>query len=191
MLNDFDFKLNTNKKIALNIIIFLVAVFLLLFFLILPTINDIKAIESEITIQMVELEKKYQRGQSLKKLAEHLKMIETQLDKLDQVFIDKEDQLLFITTLENIADASQVTQKINLIAEPEMEKGENYQKLPLQIFTQGDFVSQLKYLINLESLNYYINIKSLELNSAPSAGNGQNIGQGNINMFIIADTYWR
>lgn len=186
MWNGF-LKLDLKKKIIISLLIFLIIVGSLIYFVVLPTVNDIKGMGKQIEDQLVDLEKRYIKGQSLKQLNENLKQIEPQMDKLDSIFVSSNRDLEFITTLEEKADINGVTEKINF---DQIQTVENqpYKKMPLRLFTQGEFKNQMNFLASLEALSYYINIKSIELSSAP---NGTTTGGNSINMFITADTYWQ
>lgn len=191
-------KFNLKNKITVSLIGFMLIIFGLIYFIVIPTIKDIKAMGESIEEQKVDLEKKYIKGNSLRKLTENLKEIEPKLSLLDQIFINKNRELEFITTIENEANKSQVNQKINL-SSPKDTENQEFQKNNLQLFTKGSFNKQLRYLINLESLSYYINVKSLEL--TPASGEKiETSGQEpaveatetrSLNMFINADTYWK
>ncbi|MDO8668064.1 MAG: hypothetical protein Q7K35_03125 [bacterium] len=189
-------KFSLKNKIIVMIVGFVLIIFGLIYFIVVPTIEDIQTMSQKIEEQMVDLEKKYIKGSSLRQLTENLKKIEPKLSSLDQIFINKNRELEFITTIENEANNSQVSQKINL-SSPKNIENQELQKNNLQLSTNGNFNNQLKYLINLESLSYYINVKSLEL--TPAAGNEKTTNQdqtetagksGVINMLIDADTYW-
>lgn len=191
-------KFNLKNKITASLISFLVIILSLTYFIILPTVKEIKAMGIAIAAEREDLEKKYIKGQSLKQLTENLKKIETRLKLLDQIFINKNRELEFITSLENEANKSQVSQKINLNA-PQPEKNQNFQKTVLELRTKGNFIKQLKYLSNLEHLNYYINVKLLELSPASGDEQTKTGNQGlpadveetnSLNMYLDADTYW-
>jgi len=185
-------ELGLKKKIVIIFIVFIVLIFSVVFFIIIPTVKDIVDIKDEIEYQRVDLEKKYIKGQNIKKISEKLKEIESRIDLLDNVFVNSDESLGFIMLLENQAGGSGINQKINLL--PPEESNNFYKKTPLQLFTQGDFINQLKYLISLEKLEKYINIKSLEIsrgaikNPSPEEAGA---GGDNFNMFILADTYWK
>ena len=175
-------KFDLKNKITLSLLGFLIIILSLIYFIVLPTVKDIKIMGNAIEAQREDLEKKYVKGQSLKKLTENLNKIEPRLKLLNQIFINKNRELEFITSLENEANKSQVSQKINLSA-PSKETGPNFKKIGLQLFTKGDFEKQLSYLLGLEHLSYYINIKLLELSPAGGETNS-------LNMYLDADTYW-
>lgn len=181
-------KLNLRKKIIINLSAFFAVILALLFFIILPTIKEINNIGYEIEAQRIDLEKKFIKAQNLKKLSKNLDNIEPELTKLDQVFVNKNNELGFITALEKIAATNKVAQQINLMDSQPIENG-IYKKVPLLLSTQGNFTNQFNYLLGLESLNYYINIKSLEISQVRPIFD--NSAKELLQMNISADTYWQ
>jgi Tfp pilus assembly protein PilO len=175
-------KISLKNKIILSTSVLLVILATIIFFIIKPAMNEILKISKEIEMQREDLERKYQRGQSLKKLTEDLKVIEPQLEKLDELFIKRDESLKIITSLEKIAENNGVEQKINLSAQG--TKISDYQKIPIQIFSRGNFFNQTKYLTSLEKLNTYININLIEFT-------GNNTNPEELSMLIFGDTYWK
>jgi lipopolysaccharide export LptBFGC system permease protein LptF len=182
---NFDLK----QKLLIIASTFFLLLVVLIYFIIIPTIKDINSLATKIGDQRYEVERKYQQSQGFKKEFGNLIKIEPEINKLNQVFISKNRELEFITSLEDIAAKNNVAQKINLVYEKNTEQ--IYQKNTLQLATATNFKNQINYLSNLETLSYYINIKSLSLsiNQIPSAKNENN--EKGLNMSIIADTYWR
>jgi len=178
-------KADFKKRITINVLIFLIVTIGIIYFIVMSTSEDIKEIKVKTENIRIDLEEKYVKGQSLRKLSESLKQIESQIPELDKIFIKKSEAIDFITSLEKIAEDTNVDQKINLSNIEKNEK-EICNKTPLQLTTIGSFANQMKYLTKLESSNYYINIKSLEITQAPSETEGIN----NINMLIFSNTYW-
>jgi Tfp pilus assembly protein PilO len=163
------------KKIAISITIVIAAIGLIIYFIILPTIKDIEAISEAVYAERVDLEKKYLRGQLLKKTVENFQKIEPEKDKLVSIFINEGEELKFITALERIAASHGLVQNLKL--QTRREGSNNYYPLPLEITTKGRFIQTLRYLKDLERLNYYFNIFSLNL----SNGEGGNLITGAIN----------
>jgi len=189
MISEKYSKLTLKNKIIASLIGLALVILSLLYFIVIPTTREIKIMGNDIEAQRVDLEKKYIKGQSLKQLTENLKKIEPKLELLDKVFVIKNHELEFITTLENQANKNQISQKINL-SPPQATENPGLEKISLQLYAKGEFIKQLKYLMDLESLNYYINIKSLELlyspAEAPAAAGDK---PGDITISINADTY--
>lgn len=186
-LNGFK-KLGLKNKLIISIAGFIMVLISIIYFMVLPTINDIKEMGRKIESEKMDLEEKYQKGQSLKRLAEDIRKIEPLIEKLDQIYINKNDSLELITTLEKIANKNNINQKINLV-DAQNTENQYYQKMPIQLSTNGSFINQMKYLTNLESSKYYINIQSLEI--SPTIQNSNSTETNSIKMLIFADTYWR
>ena len=184
-------KFNLKNKIIINIIISILIIGCLAVFIILPTTKNIKKIGNEIENQRIDLETKYIRGQSLKQLNENLKKIEPQLYILDKTFVQQDQELELITAMEKLANKNNITQKINLEINKK-NNNENYQQIPLKISTRGNFINLINYIIGLETLNYYININSIQLSSNSSAlfkMPDEQTMQNNINAIITANVY--
>jgi len=188
-------KFSLKGKIIIFFIFFLIFIFFIFFFCICPSVKKIKEIRKEINVQRIDLEKKYLKGQNFKKVFEKLKKIDEKIKMLDKVFINKNDSLKFVTTIEDVAEKNNITQKINLASFNQIE-GNYYKEIPLQFFSQGSFSDQIKYLIDLESLDYYINIESIDITSSQQGKNNFNnldleLKENNVNIMILANTYWK
>ena len=186
-------KLNLKKKIFISMVIFILIIGGLIYFVVMPTINDIKKMGEEIEAQRIDLEQKYIKGQSLRQLTENLKEIEPQLIMLDQIFIKQDYELEFITKLEDIAAQNNISQTISLDT-AKINKEKSYQTLPLRLAARGNYKNMMNYLTNLEALDYYININSMDLSSASakqSATPEEQTTFSNISLVISANTYWK
>jgi len=184
-------KLDLRKRIILSVVGFFIFIFAVVYFVIFPSVRDIKNIKNEIESQRLELERKYVKGQSLRKMTEKLERAQEKIHVLDQVFIGPDAGLEFITALEGAAGKNGVNQKINLLSQAPVDNG-FYKIVPLQLSSQGEISRQMSYLVSLETLNYYVNIKSLELSSGSRfAPTGEAESAANVNLFVVADTYWR
>ncbi len=185
-----DFNKKYKNKITLNIILSLILIIGITYFVTIPASDDIKEIKNKTENLRIDLEKKYIKGQSLRKLSESLKKIESEISKLDDTFIKKDGALKFITSLEEIAEKTNIIQRISLVSDQAV-KEKNYHKIPLHLFTTGKFLNQIKYLKELESSSYYINTNSVEISIASKNkiinDNNEN---DNINISILSNTYW-
>ena len=69
--------------------------------------------------------------------------------------------------------------------------GYDYKKMTLQLLLQGNFTNIMNYLIGLESLEYYVNVKNIEL-TIGSLKQTLDTPQGAvINMFLLTETFWK
>ena len=181
------YKIDWKKKIALNYAALASVIMLLFYFIIIPTNQEITALNVRIKQKRIDLEERYYRAKNLSRYMKNLKKIQPKMNLLDEIFISRNYELEFITTLEKEANDNQISQKISLNPPPE-----NQNQSGLQLNARGAFKNLLKYLISLESLNYYININLLELTLAggEEKNNEKNVSRP-INLYISADTYWK
>lgn len=184
-------KITTQQKLIIWCMGFVITITTGCYFVIIPAISSIKNIKAEIITQKVNLEKKILKESGVSGLKEKIEKIEPQLNLFDQIFINKNRELEFITTLENIANKNNVSQKINL--DPKNSQREhNYEKIPLSINAQGNFLTLLNYIKDLESVAYYINIQKLDFTKvSANARNQEEIPANNYNLIIMANTYWK
>ena len=82
-------KFDLKNKIIATLVGFVLIISGLIYFIVVPTVKDIKTMGGAIEEQVIDLEKKYIRGNSLRQLTENLKKIEPRLSSLDQIFINK------------------------------------------------------------------------------------------------------
>jgi len=177
----------TKKKITILISIVVLITAAIIYFIIMPTVRDIEEISNSVRDERIDLEKKYLRGQLLRKTIENFEKIKPEQEKLASIFIVEEEELKFITTLEETAAKNQINQDIRLqsIGGMEKSKEKEFYPVPLSITTQGNFVKIMQYLNDLEHLNYYFNISSIIINSG-----GKSQGSGSlITMVLNGEVY--
>jgi len=154
--------MNFKVKITISTIGVILIISLITVFIIIPTISDIKKISNPIYLERVDLEKKYLRGQLLKKTVSNFEEIKSQKNKLDTIFIKEGEELKFISTLEGIASLNSVDQTIELRVK-DVEEKRGTKTFPLKITAKGSFAQVMNYLTDLEGLDYYLNISSVDL----------------------------
>ena len=177
---------NKNKIVIVSAITLCLCIAISIF-VIIPTLNDIKTMYENIEKQKAELEKKFQRGQFMKKIVSNYKEIEPSRPRLESIFVATGEELKFITDLEKVA------QKHN-IAEPDFSKiptkddpnskNDVLKKLPLEINLYQDYTEILGFINDLDLLNYYFNASSIMIESSKSKGLG-------VNIKIIGEAYFK
>lgn len=161
------------KKIITLILIITATSGIIIYLVILPTLFDIKKINETIYNERIGLEKKYIRGQLLKKTVEDFDKIKGQINYLSNSFLVIDKELEFITNLEKIASANSIEQTIALDIN-RIKKRENYKEIPITLEIQGNFIQTMSYLNDLEKLSYYITLDALKINAiSPEAGADQ------------------
>lgn len=145
----------------------LIILLALIFLILNPAIKEIKAISKEIQTQKKEVEDLYLKGQFLEPTKKQYEKISSALPEPQKLFIIKEQELSLITALENIAQKNNLEQKITL-QDIKNEDGSKSQNMSLTIKVNGNYPNLIKYLADLESLDYYININNLRIFRQPS-----------------------
>lgn len=171
----------SKNKDLIQIFLIAIFIFVVFIFLTLPTFLEIKSLSRKIFDYRVYLEKLYREGQLLKNTISELKIIEPNLGKLSKILISSEEELNFITTLENLASDNQIEQelKINPFVNA---NAKDYKTLPIELNLQTTFPQFIKYLDDINKLDYYVSIKQLLINKSPD--------DSKIRITLGADTYW-
>lgn len=178
------------NKIALSVLIFILVAGVFIYFIAKPSMDRIKTTKTEMEKQGEQIEKDYLDGKNFKKLAENFKIIEPKLNTLNKAFIKKDGYLDFITSLEMISEKNSITMRDpSLGAEKKIDQ--TYSQIPLQIETRGYFSNQIGFLAGLEALDYYLNIKTLEISVSNTSLTSSGEAKKNLVMQITADTYWQ
>lgn len=155
-IKKIDFKL----KMLLSIIIYLAILSLILIFLVFPSIKYIKNTSNDIINQKVDLEKYSMSKKELKDAEIKLNLSKDKIANISEYFVDKNNELDFIKTLEDLSTKYKVEQKIS-IDYNSLNNTEVYNSVPVQITIFGNFQDVLDYISELNTINYFINIKSI------------------------------
>lgn len=156
--------MSIKQKIVAYILMVAIIIGGVIYGIILPTLQDIQKINDGVLAERIDLEKKYLRGQLLKTTIENFKKIKPQEDKLDQIYIGQNEELRFITALEDIANRNGLEQDIKLAGEIKSDTA-NYEPLALEIITEGGYIGILQYLKDIERLTFYFNISNITVNT--------------------------
>jgi Tfp pilus assembly protein PilO len=185
-------RLNYQGKIFLSLLFFLIMFFGLTFFFIAPTLDNVKMIKKRISDQRQEAEKNYDQGRNLKKLTENIKTIEPRLEEIEQIFVPKNEEVSFITSLEAAAARNNVSENVNSGGETPV--GRFYSQIPLQLTVRGNPVNVVNFITELENMKNRININSLQItamDSDLSLRTGSSTPQKNVTALISTLTYWK
>jgi Tfp pilus assembly protein PilO len=169
-------KIDYNTKIIIAIVATILFSGSILFAAINIGLGNIKNIQDKIIINRLEMDKQYKKSLGQKKLMAKLKMVESELKKVDLAFVNKNRMLEFITTLEGVAADNHIEQKISLGSDTAGMA--SYSKVPISINLNGQYMNTMNYLEQLESMDYYIDISSLSMEATPD--NIYTLATGNI-----------
>lgn len=150
--------MSIKRRMILSVVMVILVNALIVYFIILPTIDDIRAISDAVYRERVDLEKKYQRGQLLNKTLENFEQVKEQRGKIGSAFIIEGDELSFITALEAIAEKNKLAQDIKLDSKKVAESKNLFQSQKINVSLTGKYGGLRQYLYELELLPYMINI---------------------------------
>ena len=150
------------KKNYLSSIIFLALATLLIIFLIYYFFEEIKKNSEELVSQKQELISLNQEKESLEKIDTFYKNYQSNLVKVNELFIDKEVPIEFINFLEKLATTSQLLIEISPGARKET-KEDPWSNLSFQLSLSGSFPNFLKFLEKLEASPYLIEVLNLNI----------------------------
>ncbi|MFA6421991.1 MAG: type 4a pilus biogenesis protein PilO [Candidatus Buchananbacteria bacterium] len=146
-------------------------------FLIIPNIQDIVKINQDIIFQREDLEKKAALGLNIKQISSEISAMEKNSAELNKMYIKSGKELEFLTLLDEIAQKNNVdAQAVPQFPEKNAEK---LTKIPLTIIIKGKFVNVFSYIGSLETMPYYYNIDSLEIQEGANDATTANL-TGNI-----------
>jgi len=182
---------NTKQKISNTSFLTLLFVLLIVYFVIFPSLDNIKDKKNEIIAEKIKIEKNKIYQLTSKNQENQLKNIETDLEKIEQIYINRNKELEFITTLEGLAKTNNVEQKIDILFARETKK-EEISEIPISLSATGNFENILSYLRNLNNLPFLINVDLINLEKISNEATiGDNISESKISVGVSGVTYWR
>jgi hypothetical protein len=202
-------KKSIKQKLINTVVLFVIFLVALIYFGIIYYVKSINTLKSQIIDEKINSEKKYQVEKNVIALNKKINEINSGVNSLSDVFVNKNRELELITALENIANKNTVTQKIDLAtpAEKQVVKSSKKTKVSaetvptddilsssLTISASGKYNNIINYLKEINALKYYINIDGLDLSQAISGDDlaeNNSLDSRNINLNIIAKTYWK
>lgn len=155
--------MTTAKKINLSIIIFVVLIFLVISFVIYPSFKEIKKSSKDLIYQKENLSNLEAKIVNLEKFRILYKNLEEILDKIDNLFINPEVPVDFISFLEKNSKDCQLATEISFSPVKKI-KTDPWPSLSFKITSTGSFSNFLKFLEKLENSQYLIEIQNLSIN---------------------------
>ena len=150
-----------------------------------PSLSEIRLINKQVYEERVRLEKLYVLGQLQKKVRANYAKIENQTHFLDDILLKENQELQYITALENAANIHNVELKIN-IGESKRMPNQVFSILAVSFELNGGYPNILAWIAALETIPYYTNF-----NEASVAVHPPKEGQSaSATVNASAETYW-
>ncbi len=148
-----------------SILFFIVSIILLISFVIYPALKEISINSKEVISQKEKLISLEFKIENLEGLRIGYGQLSPELEKINNLFINHELPIEFISFLEGIAKTSKVEIKISLASFNKAEK-EKWAFLNLQINAIGSFPQFLSFLEKIETAPYLTEIQNLSVNGS-------------------------
>jgi len=183
-------KLNKNisykQKVLIALSLNLIVLFLIVYFFITPYIDSVKAANKALIGRRTEFETMLIKEKKFSKISQNLSKIESEIDKIDRAFINKNNKLEFITMIEGLAEHNSLSLDMNI----DFEAIEKNKTVPLRLTVIGTYNNLMNFLVSIENLNYYINVNDVSISSAGRSATG-NENESSFTMNINSNTYWK
>ncbi len=147
------------KKIYLTLIVSIIIIIALLIFLVNPLVDKIKSLSTDL-MEKKNMVFSYQErgGEYLKNLQDEYTELEPKILEINNSFADPEKAIDFILAVERIAA---LTNNYQEIREIDSAKEENV--LSFQVSLWGSFSNLVKFLTQIENMNYFVDSDSLRI----------------------------
>ena len=178
-------RLNIEKQTIILVGIFSTIIVAIILGIILPTVKYIKNLNQETAALKEYLERKYENTANLRSSIKKIEEIKNVVNGYSQYFFEPGDELYLITTLENIANKNKVNQKIenSNLDQP------NQEMVKMTLTINGEYERVLKYLADIERIDYFINIEKLQLAAASLKHGEVNVSSTPTNLYLDLSLY--
>jgi len=153
-------KFNSSIKIIIAVCILSLVVILIVIGVIWPTANNIRKTTEETYQLRAYMEQRYQESLRSKVTKKKLEDIKQETLGFESAIFKKSQTLDLIKMLEVIASDSGVSQRIE---ETNLDNINTNQNINLKLSANGKYNDIFKYIYNLETLDYFVNITNLRL----------------------------
>lgn len=153
---------NNNRIYTILSIFILVSLFFVIFF-IWPLFNGIKKNSSDLISAKKSMVALISQISETQNFSNNYADYKTNLDKIDQMFVDPANPVDFIRFLENTALKNQITSQISLPSSSKSSKNIAQNFIIFQFSSKGSFSEMLAFVKQIESGPYLIEIENLTI----------------------------
>ena len=157
--------MNSKKKIYTSLAIFGAVYLLLIIFIVFPLFRGIKKHSEELVLERKNFASLINEIENLETSEKFYKVNQANLEKIEEILINREVPIEFITFLEQNAENSRLESKISLLAVGGKET-DPWPSLSFQVSLKGSFPDFLKFLERLENGPYLTEILNLNIQKA-------------------------
>jgi hypothetical protein len=153
-----------------------------------PSALATRRIRAEIDEAKIALDQRVAMFRYIRQSSSNLEDAKRRLAVLADMAVHEGRELDFITTLEGIAQASDIEQTINLNTANQKEISLWEKEIPLQLTVMGEYDDFRSYLNAIEGLNYAVIVRSVNMISQSRTADTNPAGE--VRATIDATVYW-
>jgi len=150
-----------------------------------PALREIRLINRQVYDERVRLERLYLKGQLQKKVRENYARIEGGIGFLDEIMLTENNELPYITAVEQAANDAGVELKIN-VGERKRKPNEPLSNLGFNLEIKGGWANAARFLENLEKLPFYSNIQESTFAVRQEKDSPSRV----VSASLAVDTFW-
>jgi len=170
--------MKNREKILITVSAFIISAIAIGLFVFMPLKDNITRLNSDIRDKRIVLEITKRRSENLTVLKNDYENIQNKNKLLDAMYISQDNTISFFKDLEDAAQKNNIDLNYSLGNMTDEISGK---EVKLDINIKGDYLKILAFLSDLESLDYYIKLYSINF----TQGEAQSA-----NAIIQAKTYW-
>lgn len=155
-----------------------------------PVAKKIYHLQREINKIEAELEKRYENSQKLQRTVRELDTVNKNVSDLSQTIIQAGGELGLITELEKLAEASHISQNLNVALKeiPKEERRADFTHYYFLTFSNtGEFANLVSYLSGLEKMPFYLITDNIRWEKSKADKSGKTTMSLNFNSIIYVE----
>lgn len=150
-----------------------------------PALREIRLINRQVYEERVRLEKLYVKGQLQKKVRENYARVEGRTGFLDEILLKENNELPYITAVEQAASDARVELKMN-VGERKRQPNQLLSSLGFNLEVLGSWENVSRFLETLEKMPFYSNIQE----SAFAVHKAKDNPGRAVSASLAIDTFW-
>ncbi|MFH1820482.1 MAG: type 4a pilus biogenesis protein PilO [Candidatus Nealsonbacteria bacterium] len=151
-----------NKKAALLLITIIIINLLLVVFLVYPLFQGIRQEANNLISQKAALVELENKQKNIKEFQNAYKSYQSDLEKIDRLFIDAQEPVGFIRFLEAEALKAQITVEISPVGVKET-KSDLWPSVSFRLQVDGQFSAFMEFLEKIETSSFLLSVSNLDV----------------------------
>lgn len=183
-------RLTLKQRILLMLGLIIAVLLAILGGIVYPVAKKIYHLQKEINKIEAELEKRYENSQKLQRTVRELDTVKKEVGNLSRTIIKAGDELGLITELEQLAEASRISQNLSVALKeiPKEERQAGFTHYYFLTFSNtGEFANLVSYLSELEKMPFYLITDNIRWEKSKADKSGKTTISLNFNSTVYVE----